>query len=195
MSAQANALQPMQIVRPAEPYLPSYIAALERGWSSDPVRGAVAAREELQEIAADQQRFLSLMEDREAKGAPVKLPDGSIVPRLPGYTRWLWDGEFCGEINFRWQPGTTQLPPTCLGHIGYGVVPWKRNRGYAKRALNQFLQEVRSEGLPFIEITTDKTNVGSQRAIEANGGVLVEEFIKPLQHGGKPGLRFRIHFR
>jgi predicted acetyltransferase len=179
MSAQANALQPMQIVRPAEPHLPSYIAALEQGWSSDPVRGAVAAREELQEIAADQQRFLSLMEDREAKGAPVKLPDGSIVPRLPGYTRWLWDGEFCGEINFRWQPGTTQLPPTCLGHIGYGVVPWKRNRGYANRALNQFLQEVRSEGLPFIEITTDKTNVGSQRAIEANGGVLVEEFIKP----------------
>jgi predicted acetyltransferase len=184
----------MQIVRPGEQHLPSYIAALEQGWSSDTVRGAVAAREDLQEIAADRERFLSLMDDREAKGGPVTLPDGSTVPRLPGYTRWLWDGEFCGEINFRWQPGTTELPPHCLGHIGYGVVPWKRNKGYAKQALNQFLQEVRDEGLPFIEITTDTTNVASQRAIVANGGVLVEEFIKPMQHGGKPGLRFRSFF-
>ena len=184
----------MRIVRPAERYLPSYIAALEQGWSSDTVRGAVAAREELQEIAADRQRFLSLTEDREAKGAPVTLPDGSTVPRLPGYTRWLWDDEFCGEINFRWQPGTTKLPPTCLGHVGYAVVPWKRNRGYAKEALSQFLREVRKEGLPFIEITTDTTNVASRRAIEANGGVLVEEFIKPLQLGGNHGLRFRIFF-
>ncbi|MEO8187293.1 MAG: GNAT family N-acetyltransferase [Burkholderiaceae bacterium] len=175
--------------------MPSYIAALETGWSSDSVRGAVAAREELQEIAADQQRFLLLMEDREAKGAPVTLPDGSTVPRLPGYTRWLWDGEFCGEINFRWQPGTTELPPTCLGHIGYAVVPWKRNKGYAKQALKQFLDEVRAEGLPFIEITTDTTNVASRRAIEANGGVLVEDFVKSLQLGGAEGLRFRIFFQ
>ncbi|MBA3253790.1 MAG: hypothetical protein M3496_01290 [Pseudomonadota bacterium] len=33
------------------------------------------------------------------------------------------------------------------------------------------------------------------RGIEANGGVLVEEFSKSLQHGGKPGLRYRIFFQ
>ena len=60
----------MQLVWPAQPYMPSYIAALERGWSSDTVRGAVAAREELQQIASDRQRFLSLMVDREAQGPP-----------------------------------------------------------------------------------------------------------------------------
>jgi predicted acetyltransferase len=52
----------------------------------------------------------------------VALPDGTMVPRLPGFWRWLWDGEFCGSIQFRWQPGTPDLPPTCLGHIGYSVV-------------------------------------------------------------------------
>lgn len=194
MSAQANTLQPMQIVRPAEQYLPSYIAALEQGWSADTVRGAIAAREELQQIATDEQRFLALMEDREAKGAPVALPDGSTVPRLPGYRRWLWDGEFCGSISFRWQPGTTELPPHCLGHIGYAVVPWKRGNGYATQALNQFLQEVRNEGLPFVEITTDLTNAASRRVIEANGGVFVEQFVKSPQHGGTPGMRYRILF-
>lgn len=184
----------MQIVWPAELYMPSYIAALEQGWSSDTVRGAVAAREELQQIASDQQRFLALMEDREAKGPPVAMPDGSTVPRLPGYRRWLWDGEFCGSISFRWQPGTTELPPHCLGHIGYAVVPWKCGKGYAKQALKLFLQDVRDEGLPFVEITTDVTNVASRRVIESNGGLLFERFVKSLQHGGTEGLRFRIFF-
>jgi predicted acetyltransferase len=185
----------MQLVWPAEQYMASYIAALEQGWLSDTVRGAVAAQEELQQIASDRQRFLSLTVDREAQGPPITMPDGSTVPRLPGYKRWLWDGEFCGEISFRWQPGTTALPPHCLGHIGYGVVPWKRGHGYAKQALNQFLQDVRSEGLPFIEITTDVTNIASRRVIETNGGVFVEQFTKTLQQGGTEGLRFRFFFQ
>lgn len=182
----------MQIVCPAEKYLASYIAALEQGWSADTVRGAAAAREELLEIVADRQRFLCLMDDRDAKGPPVALPDGSTVPRLPGYRRWLWDDEFCGSISFRWQPGTTELPPTCLGHIGYAVVSWKRGRGYAKQALMQLLGEVRNEAMPFVLITTDVTNVASRRVIEANGGILVEQFTKPVQLGGTDALRFKI---
>ena len=69
---------------------------------------------------------MALLDDREAKRGPVTLPDGSQVPRLPGYRRWMWDGEFCGSIGFRWQPGTSALPPYVLGHIGYSVVPWKQ---------------------------------------------------------------------
>jgi predicted acetyltransferase len=45
----------------------------------------------------------------------------------------MWDGDFAGAINLRWQPGTAELPPHCLGHIGYGVVPWKRGRCEAFR--------------------------------------------------------------
>ena len=78
------------------------------------------------------ERFLASLVDREAQGDPVALPDGSTVPRLPGYQRWMWDGEFCGSIGFRWQRGTEALPPHCLGHIGYAVVPRKQNRGCAR---------------------------------------------------------------
>jgi predicted acetyltransferase len=134
------------------------------------------------------------MEDREAKGPPVTLPDGSTAARLPGFKRWLWDGEFCGSIGLRWQPGTTALPPHCLGHIGYAVVPWKQRLGYAKSALRLILPEAKAVGLPYVEITTDPDNIASQRVIEANGGTLVEHFIKPQQFGCKPGLRFRITF-
>lgn len=116
----------MQLIRPALEYLANYVAALGRGWSADNVRGAVAAHEELEQIRIDSRLFLANMEDLEAKGPPVKLPDGSVVSRLPGFRRWLWDGDFAGSIGFRWQPGTTALPPHCLGHIGYAVVPWKQ---------------------------------------------------------------------
>ena len=182
----------LRLVWPSQDYLPGYIAALEKGWSTDNLRPA-AAREELEKIAGNAAAFLRGLVDRDAGAVPVTLPDGSSVARLPGYRRWLWDGEFCGSISFRWQPGTTALPPHCLGHIGYAVVPWKQRLGYATRALALLLPEVRGEGLPFVEITTDPANIASQRVIAANGGVLVERFTKPPQFGSVEGLRFRIY--
>ncbi|HEY3159216.1 MAG TPA: GNAT family N-acetyltransferase [Vicinamibacterales bacterium] len=183
----------MKLVWPSREHLPSYVAALERGWSPDNIRGEVAARDELNRIAADADSFLASLVDREARGRPITLPDGTTVPRLPGFQRWMWDGEFCGSIGFRWQRGTEALPPYCLGHIGYSVVPWKRRRGYATRALREVLQDAATEGLRYVEITTAPDNVPSRRVIEANGGVLIEEFVTPAALGGKAELRYRVH--
>ena len=182
----------LELVRPSAAHLPGYVAALRRGWSPDNLRGAAAAADELQQIAADAAEFLAGMNDREAAGGPITLPDGSQVARLPGLRRWLWDGEFCGSIGFRWRVGAGPLPPHVLGHIGYAVVPWKQRRGYATRALALLLPEARAEGLACVDITTDPDNIASQRVITANGGVLVERFHRPAAYGGTPGLRYRI---
>lgn len=183
----------MILVKPAMEYLPAYVDALQRGWSPDTIR-AEARFEELLEIEKDPYAFLSRCDDPEAKSGPIALPDGSFVTRLPGFHRWMWDGEFAGSIGLRWQRGTPELPPTCLGHIGYSVVPWKRGRGYAKSALALMLPEARAQGLPYVEVTTDAGNVASQHAVLANGGVLVERFVKSAQYGNGEALRFRIRF-
>jgi predicted acetyltransferase len=181
----------MELVWAARSHLASYIDALERGWSPDNLRPE-AGREELVRIREDASLFLAQQVDREGRGPPVVLPDGRTVPRLPGYSRWMWDGAFSGVIGFRWQPGTTELPPYCLGHIGFSVVRWKRGLGYGTRALALLLADVRKEGLPYVELTTDLTNIASQRVILANGGKVVEHFNKPEGYGGAPSLRFHI---
>ena len=182
----------IRLVEPSRRYLAGYKDALDRGWSPDNVRGEAAAREQLESIAADADAFLGRLDDREARAGPVKLPDGSLAQRLPGFVRWMWDGDFCGSISFRWQPGSSDLPPYVLGHIGFAVVPWKRGHGYAAQALAALLPLAKAEGLDHVEITTDPDNLASQRTIEKCGGRLVERFRKPEAYGGAETLRYRI---
>ena len=176
--------------------LPSYVEALKRGWSPSSSDPKVGLRE-LDQIGHDPDGFLAGLVDIEADGPPVELPDGSTVPRIPGYKKWMWDGEFCGGISFRWQPPEgggfiEALPAHVLGHVGYGVVPWKRRKGYASQALRLLLPEAQRRGFRYIEVTCDADNIGSRAVIESAGGTLHERFTMPETHGAKPGLRFRI---
>jgi predicted acetyltransferase len=179
------------LVRPAAEYLPAYVAALRRGYSPSTSRPEKRI-EELDAIAADADAFIASCEDLEARGAPVKLPDGSRVPRLPGFQRWMWDGDFAGGVGLRWQIGTPELPAWCHGHVGYSVVEWKRRRGYATAALAMILPEARAVGLPYVEVVTSPENVASRRVTVANGGVLIERFPMVAAYGGGDALRYRI---
>ena len=182
----------MDLVQPAPSYLASYCDALRRGWSPNTVRSAEAL-EELQQIDRDSGQFLDSLTDPDARGPPVTLPDGSRVPRLPGFRLWMWDGEFCGSIGLRWRQGSNDLPPYCLGHVGYAVVPWKERRGYATRALALMLPLAKARGLAYIDLTTDPDNAPSQRVILANGGIYQGRFRKTEHYGQSEGLLYRIH--
>lgn len=159
----------LELLRPSLELLPAYADALRRGWSPHSLRPEAAA-EQLAEIEADPAAFVRHQDDPDGRGPPIALSDGTTVSR------------------------TTELPPTCLGHVGYMVVPWKRGRGYATRALAMLLPDAASLGMPFVELTTDLANVASQRVIERNGGVLVERFTFPAVHGGLEGMRYRVFF-
>jgi predicted acetyltransferase len=186
---------PLTLVTPAAEHLPAYVAALERGWSPDNTAGGEATRQRfLERIAADPEAFLASMDDREARGPDIVLPDGMTVKRLPGFNRWMWDGGFVGSIGMRWQPGTEVLPPHVLGHVGYAVVPWRRGEGHATAALGALLPLAAETGLRWIDLTTDPDNVASHRVIVANGGRLIERFTKPEAYGGGEGLLWRIVF-
>ncbi len=181
----------IELVAPTDAHLPSYIDALRRSWSPNTTRQEVAD-EQLAAIAEDPAAFLAGMDDRDGKLPDIAMPDGSMRPRIPGFTRWLWDGEHCGSINLRWVAGTADLPPHVLGHIGYSVVPWKRRLGYATAALALVLPEAAEVGLPYVELTTDTDNEASQKVITKNGGVFIERFEQGPEYGGGALNRYRI---
>lgn len=138
-------------------------------------------------IEADADAFLA---DLVSMDGVVVQPDGTTRPRLPQIIRWMWDGEFVGSINLRWQRGTDELPPHVSGHLGYAVVPWKRRKGYATEALRMMLIEAKAVGLAHVEITTDDTNEASQKVIERCGGIHFDTRDNPF--GDVPKRHYRI---
>jgi predicted acetyltransferase len=97
------------------------------------------------------------------------------TPRPPGWvpcTTWWWlEGEiFLGRIALRHR--LTENLRAVGGHVGYDVRPSARRQGHATAMLRQVLIEAAVLGIADVLVTCDRTNVGSQRVIEACGGQL-----------------------
>ncbi|MCS4511887.1 GNAT family N-acetyltransferase [Xylophilus ampelinus] len=162
-----------KVVWPSNTHLSSYIHALERKWHPNEAAAEQASSAELNRIHADPEAFLKRLVDRGDTPLPVTLSDGRQVARLPGYKKWIWDGEFCGVLSFVWQKGTEDLPDYCPGHIGVYIVPWKRGLGYASKCLGAFLLEIDEPGICAVTIETNFDNTPCRRAIERNKGRLI----------------------
>jgi GrpB-like predicted nucleotidyltransferase (UPF0157 family)/predicted acetyltransferase len=167
----------VDLVEPNLTLLPAFTAALDAGWSPD-TRHDVSA-ELLTEIREDPRLFVRNLARQD--GGTRTLAEGAIVPWLPSRTFWIWNGDFCGSIELRFVPGSEALPPHVSGHVSYSIVPWKRNRGYARQALHLLLPIAHSVGLRRLLISCDEDNIASRRVIEANGGVPAEGVPQSVQ--------------
>jgi predicted acetyltransferase len=174
----------LQLLPPSLKRLPQYEAALAAGWSPDTERDASA--EQLARLRQGRRTFLASLT---RQGGTMITAWGEEVERLPSRLFWLDDGEFCGIADFRYVPGLDTLPDYVPGHIGYAVVPWKRRRGYASRALALVLDVAREQGMRSIEITCDHDNEASRRVIQRNGGLFTGN---RSREGEKLKLVFRI---
>ena len=181
----------MDLIWPSIEALPCYADALRQGWSPDTMRPETAT-DQLAEIDRDPVAFLESLVDRQASGPPIPLPDGTFGQRLPGFHKWMWDSAFAARSAFAGSPAPPIYRRHVLGHIGYSVVPWKRRLGYATRRSRCSLPDATAAGLEFVEVTTDLDNIGSQRVIEANGGVLLDGYEPDPVYGVEYKLRYRI---
>lgn len=68
-------------------------------------------------------------------------------------------------------------------NLGYSIRPSERGKGYAKEQLRLGLQKAKESGLSKVRIVCLDTNVGSNKTILANGGILIDKI-----HGEASGL-------
>lgn len=100
---------------------------------------------------------------------PQTTPSG-LVPSDTYLAVRPRDGRVVGMIDLRHDIEGTPLE-SWGGHIGYSVRPSERRKGYAAAMLGLCLENSRELGLKRVLVTCHDGNIGSEKAILANGGV------------------------
>lgn len=99
-------------------------------------------------------------------------PQAGFVPQTD-YWLIVNGDTYAGEIHIRHHLNDSL--ERFGGHIGYRVRPSMRRKGYGTEMCRLAIIEARKMGIGRILITCDDTNYGSQKIIEANGGVLYDK--------------------
>lgn len=87
------------------------------------------------------------------------------------------DNKIVGTINVRWNLNEEMLK--FGGHIGYGIRPTERRKGYNKINLYLGMIEAQKIGLEKVMLGCDVENIASNKSIEALGGELERTEVDP----------------
>ncbi len=104
----------------------------------------------------------------------LRTPQEGLVPDS---TFFLLDEErniLLGAVNIRHYLNEYLLKEG--GHIGDGIRPSERRKGYATKMIGLALEECKKLGIDKVLMVCDKDNIGSAKSIVKNGGVLENEF-------------------
>ncbi len=88
------------------------------------------------------------------------------------------DNKIVGTINVRWNLSKEMLQ--FGGHIGYGIRPTERRKGYNKINLYLGMIEAKKVGLDNVMLDCDVNNLGSDKTLKALGGKLERTEIDPF---------------
>ena len=128
----------------------------------------------------DFDHYLENLEIKEPKNG--KVPDSVF---------FLLDTErniLLGAINIRHYLNDYLL--NYGGHIGDGIRPSERGKGYATEMIRLSLPECKKLGLNKVLMVCNKSNIASAKTIIKNGGILENEF---TTEDGKTYQRYWIH--
>ena len=121
----------------------------------------------------------------ESQRLGVGLPEG----RVPAtFLVAEAEGQIVGRVSIRHE--LNAYLEAVGGHIGYGVRPGFRRRGYATAIMRQSLAVASSIGLDRVLVTCDDDNLGSAKVIENCGGVL--ENLAAGRDGSVPKRRYWV---
>jgi predicted acetyltransferase len=97
---------------------------------------------------------------------------------VPNSTFWLVNenGRVLGVVNIRHE--LTKKLFHSGGHIGYGIRPSERQKGYATKLLELSLIKAKELGINPVLVVCDAHNTASEKTIMNNGGVKDTDYIE-----------------
>lgn len=102
-------------------------------------------------------------------------PPENYVPDSTFFCLDTRRGIFVGAVNIRHYLNERLLADG--GHVGDGIRPSERGKGYGTRMIALALEECRRLGIDEVLMCCRKANIASARTIIKNGGVLENEII------------------
>lgn len=134
----------------------------------------------------DFEEWLHKIQDENVK---EKVKEGRVQATLYLAIRKS-DNRMIGTIQIRHELNEYLL--NIGGHIGDGVRPSERRKGYATEMIRLALEKCKEIGLDKVLITCNKDNIGSRKSIQNNGGILENETLDEI---GKELQRFWIELK
>jgi predicted acetyltransferase len=112
----------------------------------------------------------SLLDSEKGENLPVNW--------VPDSTFWLVDDNqrVIGVVNIRHR--LTDALFNSGGHIGYGIRPSERRKGFATQLLSLALEKAVELGIKKVLVVCDSSNIGSAKTILNNGGISDRDFIE-----------------
>jgi len=125
-------------------------------------------------ISKDPSDFQGMIQSLIDSSKGEDLPEGWV----PDTTFWLVTNnrKIVGAVNIRHR--LTQKLLNCGGHIGYGIRPSERRKGYASKLLALSLEKAKELGIDKALVVCDDSNLASERTILKNGGVADERYVE-----------------
>lgn len=108
----------------------------------------------------------------------LKTREAGLGNRVPNTNYLLVNDEerVVGMVNIR--HALNEYMRQVGGHIGYGIRPSERRKGYATLLLNEALKRTDELGITSVLITCNEDNIGSATVIQNNGGIEDESFLE-----------------
>ncbi|MDO4312770.1 MAG: GNAT family N-acetyltransferase [Eubacteriales bacterium] len=116
-------------------------------------------------------QFIYYVEKCRAYSMGADLPEGYVPCTV--FVLADDEGQYVGIFNLR--HCLNDFLANGPGHIGYGISPDFRKRGYATKGLALVLQEAKNMGIDEVYLSVHKDNTGSLKVQQKNGAVIHHE--------------------
>ena len=106
----------------------------------------------------------------------LKNPRPGLVEDSTFFALDVERNKMVGAVNIRHELNDYLL--NYGGHIGDGVRPSERKKGYATKIIGLALKECQNLNIDKVLLVCDKDNIGSAKSIKNNGAILENEIVK-----------------